>query len=132
MADTFRHTFKNTVKAEEESLNSIEQSWVADAHTKINPTIPASTTNLLIDIAFTVAGLKSCWISSDKAVTIKTNDSTTPQETITIAAGIPLIWNANSGVNQFAGDVTAMYVSNADTGPAEMKIRILHDKTPAT
>lgn len=132
MANNFKHRYKSSVTTESETLNSIEQEFVADGHRKLDPTIPASSTNFAVTLAFTLAKVKSLWFYSDKAVTLKTNSSGSPVDTIVLAAGIPLVWNANLGANPFSADVTSLFVTNAAVSAAEMKIRILHDDTPST
>lgn len=64
-------------------------------------------------------------------MTVKTNSSGAPQETIAVAAGIPLVYvPAEGGTAPFAGDVTKLYVTNASGGIAILNVLVLKDPTP--
>lgn len=90
----------------------------------VSQAIIAAQTNLLVPMSYLVANLKSIFILSDQNCTVKTNSSGAPQETITLVAGIPFVWQYQSGVAvPFAGDVTAWYVTN--TLALNLKARIL-------
>lgn len=72
-------------------------------------------------------------ILSDRAVTVKTNDAISPQETFELAAGVPVLWyeGIGTGVNDlFAGDVDSFFVTNAGTGTANLTISILKGHPP--
>jgi hypothetical protein len=67
---------------------------------------------LELAIAFAVAKLKAIKLTSDVALTLKTNDSGSPQETISLAAGVPLDWYYGCGLAvPFAGNVTKIYAT---------------------
>lgn len=103
----------------------------ADADEKRSLSIPDATTDQQVDIAFNDARLKSIWISSSQTITVKTNSAGTPQETFTIEPGHPLLWTEKMPIaNPFAGNVTAMFVSNASGAQADVEIRVGHDSTP--
>lgn len=89
-------------------------------------TVAANTTNHQDAFAFTLSQLELIFILSDTAVTIKTNSTSAPQETITLAANTPLFWWTGSGLtNPFAGNVTTIYVTNSTGSSASVKIRSL-------
>jgi len=74
--------------------------------------------------------LKSLCISSDVAITVYTNDihSGSPQDTILIAAGQALVWSLAVDLLArcpIAGNITAIYVTNAAGGPAAFELRSL-------
>jgi hypothetical protein len=90
----------------------------------VSQAVIAAQTNLLIPMSYLVANLKSIFILSDQNCTIKTNSSGSPQETITLVANVPFVWQYQSGVTvPFAGDVTAWYITN--TPALNLKARIL-------
>ena len=102
-----------------------------DGETNRSLAIPASTTNQAIIIAFLVANLQSCFMLSDQDVTIKTNSSGSPQETISLKAGQPIMWAQGLGLAAlFAGNITEMFVTNAGTATANVNICVLIDSTP--
>lgn len=56
------------------------------------------------------------------------SNTTGTQDTITLTAGIPVIWYATSGAtNPFSGNVTTVYVSNPAAVAANLKIRALQN-----
>ena len=70
-------------------------------------------------------------LSSDKYLTLETNSSSSPQETIALKEGNPLLWVKDAGLDlPFAGDVTKIFATNASGADAELKIRALFDATP--
>ena len=78
-------------------------------------TFPASSTNASLTLAFTKANLQSSYIVADQNCTIKTNNSATPSETLTLVANIPhptYSWSKSSGVtNPWTTDVTTAFVT---------------------
>jgi hypothetical protein len=60
---------------------------------------------------------------ADQALTIKTNSSGTPQETISLIADRPLIWRAGDAA-LFAGNVSSIFVSNASGSDTDLKIMV--------
>lgn len=97
----------------------------------ISETIADSSTNLLVNIAFTYADIKSVVILSDQVLTIKTNSTSAPDDTLVLAAGIPVEWQDDSiHANPFSADVTKIYVTNASGSSATLDFAVLNDATP--
>ncbi len=59
---------------------------------EVNVALSASTTNQLVALGYLTANIKGVYIKSDVAVTIKVDSSGSPEETISIAAGVPYVW----------------------------------------
>lgn len=100
---------------------------------------PNDAADLEIAIAFTLAELKSILLYASKALTIKTNSSSTPDDTIDLPAGKPWAWQAGGpaeGANTgqlLTADVTAFFVTNPGSTSADdttLYIRVLSDATP--
>ena len=74
---------------------------------------PAGATNVLQAAAWTVANTQAIFLLSSANMTIKTNSSGSPANTINLIAGVPLIWDASAGyyTNPFTTNVTAFYVT---------------------
>ncbi len=90
---------------------------------------PNATTQ--VNLAFVKTALKSLYILSDVALTLKTNDSGSPQDTIAIAANSPFTWYTGSGeANPFADNVTTTYWVNGTAGAATVFVGLLVDATP--
>jgi hypothetical protein len=110
--------------------NSFNTSTILTGQEEINfsgAIAPATTNQAVPSFAFTLAKLQDVYITSDQDVTLKTNSSGSPQETLTIKAGKPFCWYKDSGVAApFAGDVTALYVTTGAIGAdANLDIRTL-------
>lgn len=75
----------------------------------------APGTDVLYTISFAVANMQSFMLLSDQNMTIKTNSSGSPANTINLIAGNPMIWSKSAGyfANPFTTNVTAFYVTNA-------------------
>ncbi len=93
--------------------------------------IPENSTDLQVDIAFPKATLVVLYMLATADMTIETNNSGTPDDTINLKANAPLIWVAADAyhanpVNN--ADVTKVYVTNTTAGTLD--IRALYDPTP--
>lgn len=88
--------------------------------------VAGTTPNQLFTTAWVAANAQAIYIESDIDLTIKTNSSGSPAQTITIKASTPFLWIKNSGVtNPFATDVTALYQSPAGAVAGTLKLRVL-------
>ena len=88
--------------------------------------LAANTTNQQEALAFTKTLLQSVFVYSDQNITIKTNSTSTPQDTLTINAGDPLVWDVNCGLAEpFAGNVTTAYFTNSNATAANVSVRVL-------
>lgn len=124
----FNHTVSKSYKTDAGTTSAV--NYVISGPTEINydGTIAANTTNHEVDLVFTHAAMLSINIYATSAVTIKSNSTSAPDNTVTMAAGQQIIWNANeSGTNPFVtADVTKLYFTNASsTVAATVKIRVL-------
>jgi hypothetical protein len=74
----------------------------------------SSGTDQLVALTLDISQLKSIYLVSTTAATIETNSSSAADDTITLAAGVPLVWQESTyHANPFSADVTAIYVTNA-------------------
>jgi hypothetical protein len=101
-----------------------------DSENDLDIQIAVSTTNELINWNAIRADLKSLSISCDQALTIKTNSSGSPTDTITLSAGQNIIWSYQTdGLSHcpFSADITTgIYVTNpSSTLVANFKIRAI-------
>jgi hypothetical protein len=87
----------------------------------------AAGTNVLFTITFAHATLQSVILVSDQDMTVKTNSSGSPDDTISLKANNPLVWSASAAyyTNPFShADVTKFYLTNATA--ARLKGRFLN------
>ncbi len=116
--------------------NNISVSYEHDAIAEYDFVIPASTTHKVCVMNFPYATIKVASISATGACTVKTNDSTTPDDTVTLTSTVlAKMWAhdaraGNVAANPFTADVTTSYITNAALVEITVKVRILYDATP--
>src|ERR1039458_1811896 len=92
------------------SLSSIDESGSQRQNSTL--TVPASTSNYHMALSVDVDQLISFLMYSSANVTVKTNSSSSPAQTLTLVAGIGLTWNnANGQSNPLTTDITGIYVT---------------------
>ncbi len=126
MAD-FTCNLQQTAYANAMSI-AATRTFTGESQITLSPVIPDGTTNQLVLIAIDVSLLKFLAIKSDKAITIKTNSSGSPDDTLSILAGVPYIWG-DGGYDTclLTTDVASMYITNATADDANVQIIALVD-----
>jgi hypothetical protein len=75
--------------------------------------VAASQTNLLTPFAFKLTNAKFIYLDVDQALTLKTNNSGSPTDTLNLVVGSPIIWFPGGAIaNPFTGDVSSLYLTN--------------------
>ena len=88
--------------------------------------VAAGASNAPIDADWVNANVQSLMMWSDQAVTVKTNSSSAPAQTISLVANQMLLFGVGIGLtNPFTTDVTALFVTNAGGTNANFKLRVL-------
>jgi hypothetical protein len=130
----FSHRLGLTYTTDAGTVKTTTNTYTGDADVAVNIPIIASQTNYEIDTSWKYSTIKSCLLYCDTALTIKTNSSGSPTDTITLAAGVQKIYTndgaVGTGTNFFTADVTKIYVTNSTTA-SNLTIRVLYDSTPA-
>lgn len=62
------------------------------AAVEVNVSLSANTTNQLVAIGYLTANVKGVYLKSNVALTIKVDSTGSPEETISLAAGVPYVW----------------------------------------
>lgn len=127
-------TFTVALAVEGQRL-SIDIPLTAEQFVRSEFSVADGQTAFRANLAADISQAKAVIIYSDKAVTIKTNNSGSPDDTLALAAGVPLVWYAgmsvdSSDLNLFDADITDLYVANASGATASIKVWILSDGTP--
>ncbi|OGT59920.1 MAG: hypothetical protein A3E01_10780 [Gammaproteobacteria bacterium RIFCSPHIGHO2_12_FULL_63_22] len=103
----------------------------ADGEINRSIAVADGQTALLVSLALDVSEVKSLVIVADKAMTLKTNSSSVPDDTIALVAGEPYVWwDGSPATCLLTVDVTALYVANASGDDGTLEIRALQDSTP--
>jgi hypothetical protein len=126
------YTITKGLRTNNGSFSSVSTSYTCEGEHVIDVSIPASSTNLLIAFTLDVSTAIAGGIYASKAVTIKTNNSGTPVDTITLEDAEAIVWGNDEpdGVAcPFTQDVTALYVTNAGSAASTLKIAFGTDVT---
>lgn len=89
-------------------------------------------------ISIDVSEMLLLYMVSDQDLSIETNSSSSPGDTITLTANVPYLWrddNATCGsgaggadsVTKLSVDVTALYLTNASGSNATFKLECIYD-----
>jgi hypothetical protein len=99
------------------------------AVTENNETIAALASDFQVNLAIDVSALKGLYIVATAAMTLETNDGTTPDDTITLVANQPLVWTSVSLLtNPLGTDVTEIFVTS--TAGGTLSYVVVQDATP--
>lgn len=127
----FTHRVGVSYASADGSIAGVTSTYQGDAEGGFDGTVPGTTTNMEVDVSFQHDDIVALCLYSTKALTIKTNSSSAPDDTITLAAGVPLIWSTGDrGTNPFTDPVTKLFLTNAGAAEATVKLRWLLDSTP--
>ena len=88
-----------------DSIDPGNESFTCETVVEIDKQIADSVTDEEHLVSIDVSGLQVLEIWSDQDVTLKTNDSGAPQETISFTANEPVVFRSGDSA-LFAGDVT--------------------------
>jgi len=101
------------------------QSKTAGTEINIDETFVIGT-DALMAMVIDVSQMVSFHVVASTAMTIETNNGTTPGTTISLVAGVPLVWQKDTyHANPFGStDVTAFYVTNAASSRLQGKILV--------
>lgn len=92
-----------------------------------NISVAANATDQQEALAFSHTNLREIYIKSDVTLSLETNATDhAGGQIFTITAGVPFIWNYQSGItNPFTSAVTTTYWTNATNGAANLYVRAL-------
>lgn len=83
---------------------------------RIGATIANNTSAQEVLAAFKYAKIVAYLLWMDRAGSIKTNDSGTPDETIALAASTAKVYRTGVGTSEFGTDVTTLYATQTASG----------------
>lgn len=125
---SFTHIATRRISTGSETITKT-MSNEAGSESNLSESIAANQTNLLVGYTLDVSAVKSFYIVSDVAMTVKTNSSGSPANTLTLVAGQPYLWVVGDyDTFKLTTDVTALYITNTTAGTLD--IRALVDATP--
>lgn len=87
-------------------------------------------TNKLVACTLDISQLKALVVMSTKDMTLKTNDSSTPDDEFDLLANDPIVFtDGEHETNPLTADVTALYVTNASGGAGTLFFKAIFDAT---
>lgn len=127
---SYSHIVVDSVDAGDGEIKKTN-TYTASSRVSVSESVTTGQTDFAISVAIDVSAVKSFFLCSDYAVTVETNNGTTPDDTITLVAGVPYKWNTDSyDTFQLGTDVTAIYVTNASGSTATIQLEAIVDATP--
>jgi hypothetical protein len=122
----FNHQITTIYGTDEGNAIAVNSKYTGTAEVGFDGTVPATTDNQEVDIAWLHANVHSLLLYSSQPLTIKTNSSSVPIQTIILAAGQAIVWGSDHAeANPVTADVTKLFLSNDTANPATVKIRVL-------
>lgn len=110
---------------------SASLQFSASADGEFDEVVPPTTTNMPFSLALDISQVKSILLLSDQDVTLKTNSSSSPTDTIALKANQPYIWFTGAyDTCKITADVTTAFITNAGATQANVSARWLYDITP--
>jgi hypothetical protein len=90
--------------------------------------VPAGTTNMAVTVAFPFANIQSIVFDSTQNLTILTNSTSSPGNTISLNANFGIFWGQGFlAAKPLTADVTALYMTNPGATDAAFNFRVLYN-----
>lgn len=101
-----------------------------DAQIFMKKTIPANSTNVVFNVAIDVTAVTIAAIEANKDCTVKTNSTSTPDDTLALVANQAVGWRVGDVPALFlTEDVTVMYVTTGAEATT-LSLGVGYDATP--
>lgn len=109
---------------------TVNQDWGASQN--LDEDIPSNQTDLAVAFALTIAKLKGFYMVSDVNMTVETNNGAAPDNTFTLLANQPVVWDISMAnwfpiADLFSANVTSLFITNTTAGT--LTIRAVYDPT---
>jgi hypothetical protein len=106
---------------------STSVSVTADGESNFDSVVNTGVTDQLVSKTVDRTKVQSIYILSDTDVTLKTNSTGSPTDTIALVARVPVDWTINDTLAKcpITASVTAFYLTNAAGRQANINLRIL-------
>lgn len=125
---TFRHNYDITLDGV--AVVSNQESVSGDSVLKVGPVTAAAESTTEFEFNVDEDALTVLFLHSSVDASVKTNSASVPQETIILAANVPLIWTSDSAsAKPLSDDVTALHVVIAGTTDASFTAIAITDPT---
>jgi len=107
-----------------------KSTFTSGGRADIDESIADGVTDGLLAYVLDVTQIVAFVIVSTQDILVETNSSSAPDDSLSLIANEPQIWDEDSlATNFLTTDITALYVTNASGSAATLKIRCLFDPT---
>lgn len=120
----------STRESAQSNALSIEATRVLSGDSQLNiiQVVAGSTVDQEILAAIDISLAKLVAIKSTQNITIKTNDSASPDDTLALTANVPMIWrDGDYNAIFLSADVAKFFITNATAADATVQILALVD-----
>lgn len=116
--------FTSNVNVDGSGALSATFSEVGATAITIDNQFAAGSTDVEYDVSFAHATIQGIWLMSTVDMTVKTNSSSVPSQTLSLKAGRPLRWGTSEGYfsNPITADVTKLFVTCTAAGKLKGKV----------
>lgn len=105
----------------------------ADSKEAFDIDLTSAEADKQIAVAIDVSALASLFVFATGDITLKTNSTSDPDDTISVPANTPFRWTSAESTwypCPLTADVTTLYITNGESDATNVKIEILTDSTP--
>lgn len=125
---SFSHEVIDSVNAGDGEIRK-SNSYTGTKRISASETVPPASTDFEIVLPIVVADVVSFMIVTSADMTIETNNGTTPDDTLSLLAGVAYKWNSDSyDTFKLTTDVTSIFVTSTPGGT--IQVESLEDATP--
>lgn len=127
----FTHKINRSYTGDGKTVASVVGTYTGDANESSDLIIPAGTVNKEIDIAFPHDTIQSLAFMADQAMTVLTNSTGSPGNTVQVPAAVGTMWgNDFPNASPITVDVTKLYVSNPGSVDGHFQFAVLFNSKP--
>lgn len=124
---TFAVTTRESATSNSMNVDS-NRSFEGESQASVQTTIADGATDQEILLAIDISATKLVVFKSTQAVTVKTNSSGAPDDTLALTANIPMIWREGDYNAIFLSvDVSSIFVTNASGSDATLQVLAIID-----
>ena len=128
VTNVFTDTITVTYSGNGKSVSTKTGTYTGSKDAGVAAVIAAGGTNVEVDITFPHGTIQALILASDQDVTVKTNSSSSPTDTLAVKKTAGVIWGTDFVADcPITADVTKLYITNAGTTDAKFDLRVLYN-----
>lgn len=125
---SYQHSITHTVATPAGSKVK-QNDYSAGQHTGVAQTITAGTPVTIPNVAIDVSAMVSLFMYCERDITVTVNDDGTPDATVDLIGGVPLVWTNDGYYSNPLGavDATSIKADLAAGADAELILDVIYD-----